>query len=63
MEITKDTKLKDLIRTYPWLKDEMAKVNDKFKDAKYSNRQGNTWKSYNCRDGQKIWHGLRRSHK
>ena len=31
MEITKDTKLKDLIGTYPWLKDEMAKVNDKFK--------------------------------
>ena len=31
MEITKDTKLKDLIITYPWLKDEMAKVNDKFK--------------------------------
>lgn len=31
MEITKDTKLKDLIITYPWFKDEMAKVNDKFK--------------------------------
>lgn len=31
MEITKDTKLKDLINTYPWLKDEMAKLNDKFK--------------------------------
>jgi len=31
MEITKDTKLKDLISIYPWLKDEMAKVNDKFK--------------------------------
>lgn len=31
MEITKDTKLKDLISTYPWLKDEVAKVNDKFK--------------------------------
>ena len=31
MEITKDTKLKDLIGTYPWLKDEMVKVNDKFK--------------------------------
>ncbi len=31
MKITKDTKLKDLISTYPWLKDEMAKVNDKFK--------------------------------
>ncbi len=31
MEITKDTKLKDLISTYPWLKDEMAKLNDKFR--------------------------------
>lgn len=31
MEITKDTKLKDLIITYPWLKDEMVKVNNKFK--------------------------------
>ena len=31
MEITKDTKLKDLIITYPWLKNEMAKFNDKFK--------------------------------
>lgn len=31
MEITKYTKLKDLVITYPWLKDEMAKVNDKFK--------------------------------
>lgn len=31
MEITKDTKLKALIITYPWLKDEMVKVNNKFK--------------------------------
>ena len=31
MEITKDTKLKDLIITYPWLKDEMIKVSNKFK--------------------------------
>jgi len=31
MEITRDTKLKDLISTYPWLKDERAKVSDKFK--------------------------------
>lgn len=31
MEITRDTKLKDLISTYPWLKDEITKVNDKFK--------------------------------
>ena len=31
MEITRDTKLKDLISTYPWLKDEIARVNDKFK--------------------------------
>ena len=31
MEITKDTKLADLIFQYPWLKSEMAKVNEKFK--------------------------------
>ena len=31
MEITKDTKLADLIAQYPWLKTEMAKVNEKFK--------------------------------
>lgn len=31
MEITKDTKLADLIAQYPWLKKEMAKVNEKFK--------------------------------
>ena len=31
MEITKDTKLADLIAQYPWLKMEMAKVNEKFK--------------------------------
>ena len=31
MNITKDTKLKDLLSEYPWLKDEMSKVNDKFK--------------------------------
>ena len=31
MTITKDTKLKDLLSEYPWLKDEMSKVNDKFK--------------------------------
>ena len=31
MEITKDTKLADLIVQYPWLKTEMAKVNEKFK--------------------------------
>ena len=31
MEITKDTKLADLITQYPWLKMEMAKVNEKFK--------------------------------
>jgi len=31
MEITKDTKLSDLIAQYPWLKEEMAKVNEKFK--------------------------------
>ena len=31
MEITKDTRLADLIAQYPWLKEEMAKVNEKFK--------------------------------
>ena len=31
MEITKETKLADLLTEYPWLKEEMAKVNDKFK--------------------------------
>ena len=31
MNITKDTKLKDLLSEYPWLKDELSKVNDKFK--------------------------------
>ena len=31
MEITKDTKLADLLAEYPWLKGEMAKVNEKFK--------------------------------
>ena len=31
MEINKDTKLSDLIAQFPWLKEEMAKVNEKFK--------------------------------
>ena len=31
MEITKETKLSDLISQYPWLKEELSKVNDKFK--------------------------------
>ena len=31
MNITRETKLKDLLSQYPWLKDEMSKVNDKFK--------------------------------
>ena len=31
MEITKETRLADLIAQYPWLKAEMAKVNEKFK--------------------------------
>ncbi len=31
MEITKDTKLADLIAQYPWLKAEIAEVNEKFK--------------------------------
>lgn len=31
MEITKETKLSDLLGQYPWLKEELFKVNDKFK--------------------------------
>lgn len=31
MEITRETKLSDLIAQYPWLREEMAKVNEKFK--------------------------------
>ena len=31
MEITKDTRLADLLAQFPWLKEEMAKVNEKFK--------------------------------
>ena len=31
MNITKDTKLIDLLTEYPWLKDEITKINDKFR--------------------------------
>ena len=31
MNITRETKLKDLLTKYPWLKDEISKVNEKFK--------------------------------
>lgn len=31
MEINKDTMLKDLLNEYPWLKDELIKISDKFK--------------------------------
>lgn len=31
MNITKDTKLKDVLMEYPWIKDEIIKINDKFK--------------------------------
>lgn len=31
MEITKETKLADLLAEYPWLKGEITKVNEKFK--------------------------------
>ena len=31
MNITRETKLKDLLTEYPWLKDEISKVNEKFK--------------------------------
>ena len=30
MEITKETKLSDLLGQYPWLKEELSKVNNKF---------------------------------
>ena len=31
MQITGDTRLLDLINQYPWLKDELPKINEKFK--------------------------------
>ena len=31
MKIAKETKLIDLLDQYPWLKEEMSKINDKFK--------------------------------
>ncbi len=31
MNITKETKLAELLSDYPWLKDEIVKVNEKFK--------------------------------
>jgi len=31
MEITKETKLSDLIAQYPWLKEELPNINPKFK--------------------------------
>ena len=31
MEITKETKLKELVDLYPWLKGELAGINEKFK--------------------------------
>ena len=31
MEITKETKLSELLVQYSWLKEELSKVNDKFK--------------------------------
>ena len=31
MQITRDTRLLDLINQYPWLKDELPKTNEKFK--------------------------------
>ena len=30
MKITEATRLKDLLEEYPWLKDEIVKVNEKF---------------------------------
>ena len=34
MEITKDTKVKDIISAYPWLIDEAIKISDKLKILK-----------------------------
>ena len=31
MEITKETKLSDLLARYPWLREDLSKVNEKFK--------------------------------
>ncbi len=31
MDITEETKLSDLLGQYPWLKEELSKVNEKFK--------------------------------
>ena len=31
MQITRDTRLLDLINQYPWRKDELPKINEKFK--------------------------------
>lgn len=31
MQITRDTRLLDLINQYPWLKDELPKINEKIK--------------------------------
>ena len=31
MQITRDTRLLDLINQYPWLKDELPKINEKLK--------------------------------
>ena len=31
MELTKESKLSDLLARYPWLKEELSKVNEKFK--------------------------------
>ena len=31
MQITRETRLLDLINQYPWLKDELPKINEKFK--------------------------------
>ena len=34
MEITKDTKVKDIVAAYPWLIDEAIKISDKLKVLK-----------------------------
>lgn len=31
MKITKETKLEEILAAYPWLKEELVKINEKFK--------------------------------
>ena len=59
MNITKETKLKELLTEYPWLKDEIVKVNDKFRNAEYTNGKDHAWEGGYCRNEQEIRDGCR----